>query len=166
MNATLIASASIRRDGEARWAGHRRRKPVHGHQAHVATNRGAGLVRSVEVTMANIHDATELEAVLSPEPEDVYADSALNGGPAERLIIAPGRPAAHVWTGIWGRGPEALARLEAQGKPHASFRRCHHSGSQQKPSAFTNASGRAVKTASGTASSSPAIMGSAASRAK
>ena len=36
-DATLIASASIRHDGEARWAGHRRRQPVHGYKAHVAT---------------------------------------------------------------------------------------------------------------------------------
>lgn len=43
VDATLIASASIRRDGEARWAGHRRRKPVHGYKAHVATDESAGL---------------------------------------------------------------------------------------------------------------------------
>ncbi len=30
VDATPIQSASIRRDGEARWAGNRRRKPVHG----------------------------------------------------------------------------------------------------------------------------------------
>jgi IS5 family transposase len=57
VDATLLPSASIRHDGEARWAGHRRRKPVHGYKAHVATDEGAGLVRSVEVTTANIHDA-------------------------------------------------------------------------------------------------------------
>lgn len=38
VNATLILSASIRRDAEARWAGHRRRKPTHSHKAHVGTN--------------------------------------------------------------------------------------------------------------------------------
>jgi transposase, IS5 family len=30
VDATLVPSASIRHDGEARWAGHRRRRPVHG----------------------------------------------------------------------------------------------------------------------------------------
>jgi IS5 family transposase len=30
VDATLIPSASIQQDGDARWAGHRRRKPVHG----------------------------------------------------------------------------------------------------------------------------------------
>jgi len=47
-DATLIQSASIRHDGDARWAGHRRRKPTHGYKAHVATDEAAGLVRGVE----------------------------------------------------------------------------------------------------------------------
>jgi IS5 family transposase len=113
VDATLIPSASTRGDGEARWAGHRRRKPVHGYKAHVATDAGAGLVRGAEVTTANVHDAAELEAVLPPEPGDVYGDSAFTGGAAERVIIGRGGRPNTVWTGIRGRGPEALARLEA-----------------------------------------------------
>ena len=50
VDATLVPSASIRCDAEARWAVHRRRKSVHGYKAHVATDEGAGLVRDVEVT--------------------------------------------------------------------------------------------------------------------
>ena len=60
-----------------------------------------------------VHDAAELERVLPPEPGEVYGDSAFTGGPAERVIIARGGTPRTVWTGIWGRGPEALARLEA-----------------------------------------------------
>jgi IS5 family transposase len=86
---------------------------VHGYKAHVATDQGAGLVRGVEDTTANVHDAAGLEAVLPPKPGDVYGDSAFTGGPAERLIISRGGRPRTVWTGIWGRGPEALARLEA-----------------------------------------------------
>jgi IS5 family transposase len=63
-NATLVPSGSIRRDAESRWAGHRRGKPVHGYKADVATDEGAGLVRGVEVTTANAHDAAELARVL------------------------------------------------------------------------------------------------------
>jgi IS5 family transposase len=100
VDATLIPSASIRQDGEAKWAGHRRRKPVHGYKAHVATDEGAGLVRGVEVTTANVHDAAELAAVLPPEPGDVYGDSAFTGGPAERVIIGRGGRPRTVWTGI------------------------------------------------------------------
>jgi transposase, IS5 family len=112
VDATLIPSASIRHDGEARWAGHRRRKPVHGYKAHVATDEGAGLVRGVEVTTANVHDAAELEAVLPPEPGEVYGDSAFAGDRAWQVIRARGGMPCIVHTHTWG-GPEALARLEA-----------------------------------------------------
>lgn len=54
VDATLIPSASAEHDGEARWAGHRRRKPVHGYKAHLATDQDAGLIRGVEVTTANV----------------------------------------------------------------------------------------------------------------
>src|SRR3954453_16957669 len=50
VDATLIPPASTRHDGEARWAGHRRRKPVHGYKAHIATDQEAGLIRGVEIT--------------------------------------------------------------------------------------------------------------------
>ena len=98
VDATLIPSASIRADSEARWAGHRRRKPVHGYKAHVAT--------------ANVHDAAELAAVLPPEPGDVYGDSAFAGSRPEAAIRARGGTPRIVHTGTWG-GAQALARLEA-----------------------------------------------------
>jgi IS5 family transposase len=112
VDATLIPSASIRGDGEARWAGHRRRKPAHGYKAHVATDEAAGLVRGVEVNTANLHDAAELEAVLPDDPGDVYGDSAFGGGRAWETIRARGGTPCVVHTGTWG-GPEALARLAA-----------------------------------------------------
>ncbi len=112
VDATLIASASIKTDEEARWAGHRRKKPVHGYKAHVATDEEAGLVRSVEITTANIHDGTMLEAVLPHDPGDVYGDSAYSAGRFTDVIRARGGTARVVYTHTWG-GPEALARLEA-----------------------------------------------------
>ena len=111
VDATLIASASIRRDGEARWVGHRRRSPVHGYKAHVATDATAALVLGVEVTSANVHDATELDSVLPAAAGDVYGDSAFNGSRANAIIAAHGGRARIVQTGTWG-GPAALARLE------------------------------------------------------
>src|SRR3954449_220835 len=112
VDATLIPSASVRHDGEARWAGHRRRKPVHGYKAHVAIDQEAGLIHGVEVTTANVHDAAELEAVLPPEPGGVYGDSAFAGSRSEKTICTRGGTPHIVHTGTWG-GPEALARLEA-----------------------------------------------------
>jgi IS5 family transposase len=50
VDATLIRSASIRADGGSthapnRWAGHRRRRPVHGCEAHVSTDESGALWR-------------------------------------------------------------------------------------------------------------------------
>lgn len=112
VDATLIPSASIGADAEARWAGHRHRKPVHGYKAHVATDQEAGLIQGVEVTTANVHDAAELEAVLPDTPGDVYGDSAFAGSRPEAIIRAHGGTPRVVHTGTWG-GPEALARLQA-----------------------------------------------------
>ena len=111
VDATLIPSASIQHDPEARWAGHRRRKPVHGYKAHVATDQGwaaertNGLIRGVEVTTANVHDAAELGVILPEAPGDTYGDSAFSGGPAERVIIGRGGRPRMVWTGIGAAGP-------------------------------------------------------------
>lgn len=69
VDATVIPPASTK-NKEARWAGHRRRGPVYGYMAHAATDQGAGLVRGVEVTTANAHDASELAAILPDAPDD------------------------------------------------------------------------------------------------
>ena len=90
VDATLLPSASISCDGEARWAGHRRRKPVHGYKAHVATDQDAGLIRGVEVTTANVRDAAELDAILPETPGNTYGDSAYSGSRPEGAIRARG----------------------------------------------------------------------------
>jgi IS5 family transposase len=110
VDATLIASASIQHDDEARWAGHRRRKPVHGYKAHVATDRDAVLICGVEVTTANVHDAAELAAILPDKPGHVYGDSAFAGSKPEAAIRARGGIPMVVHTGTWG-GAAALSRL-------------------------------------------------------
>jgi transposase, IS5 family len=112
VDATLIASASVKTDDQARWAGHRRKKPVHGYKAHIATDEAGGLVRSVEITTANVHDGTMLAAVLPHEPGDVYADSAYAADRFTAVIRARGGVARVVHAHTWG-GPAALARLEA-----------------------------------------------------
>jgi transposase, IS5 family len=112
VDATLLPSASIKCDGEARWAGHRRRKPVHGYKAHVATDQDAGLIRGVEVTTANVHDAAELTAILPEAPGPVYGDTAFSGSKPEAAIRACGGTPHVTHKSTWG-GPAALARLEA-----------------------------------------------------
>ena len=90
VDATLLPSASIQHDPEAKWAGHRRHKPVHGYKAHVATDQDAGLIRGVEVTTANMHDAAELAATLPVAPGDTYGDTAYSGSRPGATIRARG----------------------------------------------------------------------------
>jgi IS5 family transposase len=112
VDATLIPSASIRRDDDARWAGHRRRKPVHGYKAHISTDQDAALIEAVEVTTANVHDAALMAVVLPQEPAEVYGDSAFASRTCEQLILSRGGTPLVVQTGTWG-GQAALDRLKA-----------------------------------------------------
>jgi IS5 family transposase len=112
VDATLIPSASTRHDREARWAGHRRRKPVHGYKAHVTTDQDAGLIRGLAVTTANVHDAAKLDAILPEDAGDTYGDSAFNGNKSAAIIHDRGGRMRVVHDGTWG-GPEALVRLRA-----------------------------------------------------
>lgn len=135
VDATPIPSASIRHDGEARWAGHRRRKPLHGDKAHLATDQEAGLIRGVEVATANTHDAANLGDILPEAPGDAHGDSAVAGArPAAVIRARVGRPRV-VHAAAWG-GPEALLRLERHNaevrrvrarieKVFGTMRRCH-----------------------------------------
>ena len=111
IDASVIASASLK-DEQARWAGHRRRKPVHGYKAHIATDEEAGIIRCVEITTANVHDGTVLEMVLPDGPGDVYADSAYAARRFTDVILAKGGQPKVVQTGTWG-GDAALRRLQA-----------------------------------------------------
>jgi IS5 family transposase len=113
VDASLIPSASVEHGAEARWAGHRRRKPVHGYKAHIATDQDAVLIDAVEVTTANVHDAARLDEILPAEPGEVFADSAFAGRNAEGVIIAHGGTPRAVQTGVWGNA-EALERLQVQ----------------------------------------------------
>jgi IS5 family transposase len=69
-------------------------------------------MRSVEITTANIHDGTMLEALLPHAPGEVYGDSAYAAGCLTDVIRARGGKARVAYTHTWG-GAEALARLEA-----------------------------------------------------
>ena len=109
VDTALIPSASTK-DEQARWAGHRRRKPVHGYKAHVATDQDAGLIGGVEITTANKHDASELEAILPDAPGDTDGDSAHQGNRPKGIIRARGGRPRIVHKGGFG-GAAAEERL-------------------------------------------------------
>ena len=122
IDATVIASASIAKDGEARWVGHRRRAPVHGYKAHVATDGDGGIVCEIEMTPANINDGKMLGAVLPEDPADVYADLAYTSHANETLIHAAGGQSRLPGRGVWG-GEEALRKLGAWNEEVGRIRR-------------------------------------------
>ena len=98
--------------------GHRRRKPVHGYKAHVATDQEAGLIRGVEVTTANAHDASELGAILPEAPGDTFGDSAYQGDRLEGIIQAMVQALrglhGRIW---WGGGGRVAAGTQREGPP-------------------------------------------------
>ena len=112
IDATVLPSAS-KGDDEARWVGHRRKKPVHGYKAHVASDAETDIVRAVAVTTANVHDLKKAEEVLPEDPGDVYADTAYAAHRFEQAIMARGGRPWIVQRGIWSKDPDALDRWNA-----------------------------------------------------
>lgn len=109
IDATVLPSAS-KGDGEARWVGHRRKKPVHGYKAHVASDAETDIVRRVVVTTANVHDLKKAEEVLPEDPGEVYADTAYAARHFEQAVMARGGTPRIVQRGIWSKDPDALER--------------------------------------------------------
>jgi IS5 family transposase len=103
IDATLIASAS-HADGEAAWAGHQRRKAVHGFKAHVSADADTALVEGLTVTPGNVHDGRAGGAALPEDPGEVFADSAYRGEVFGSAVRARGGTPRIVATGMWG-GP-------------------------------------------------------------
>jgi IS5 family transposase len=113
IDATVIASAS-HRDEEAAWAGHKRRKAIHGFKAHVAADADTALVEDLVVTPGNVHDGRTGGEALPESPGDVYADSAYRGQTFASAVKAKGGCPRVVETGAWDRpGGNALRKLRA-----------------------------------------------------
>jgi len=111
VDATVLPSAGIKHD-EAMWAGHRRRKPVHGYKAHVAPDESGGIIRAVEVTAANVHDGRMLEAMFPEAPDTTYADMGYDSAASCRAVCKAGGVPMIAQRGAWGaEGGAAMARL-------------------------------------------------------
>ncbi|MPR13624.1 IS5 family transposase [Microvirga tunisiensis] len=111
VDATVIASAS-HRDHEAAWAGHKRRKAIHGFKAHVAADADTALVEELTVTPGNVHDGRAGGEALPENPGDVYADSGYRGRTFATAVQAKGGRPCVVETGVWGHpGGNALRKL-------------------------------------------------------
>jgi IS5 family transposase len=123
VDATVIASAT-HRDGEAAWAGHKRRKAIHGFKAHVAADADAALVEDLVVTPGNVHDGRPGGEALPENPGNVYADSGYRGTTFASAVQAKGGRPQVIQTGVWGRpGASALRKLRAWNH-HVQHVRC------------------------------------------
>ena len=89
IDATVIGSAS-KRDGEAAWARHKSRAPVHGYKAHVATDKDTGFIRKVETTPANEADVSMAPSIIPDGPGEVYGDRAYDALSVEKAVAAKG----------------------------------------------------------------------------
>lgn len=113
IDATVIASAS-HRDSEAAWAGHRRRRAIHGYKAHIGADAGTALVEEIAVTPGNVHDGRAGGDALPDDPGEVYADSAYRGQTFAAAVHAKGGRACVVQTHAWEpTGPETGLALAA-----------------------------------------------------
>jgi len=111
IDATVIASAS-HGDGEAAWAGHRRRKAIHGYKAHVGADADTAIVEEISITPGNVHDGKDGGDALPDDPGDVYADSAYRGQAFASAVQAKGGRAHVVQTHAWGRpGDDTVRKL-------------------------------------------------------
>lgn len=63
-----VVGAARRDDAEAGWAGHSRRKAVHGYKVHVGADAETALVQQLAVTPGNVHDGNHGESALPPIP--------------------------------------------------------------------------------------------------
>jgi IS5 family transposase len=51
-------------------------KTVYGYSAHVAVDRGSGLIRRARLTPANVHDSREADGLVMGDERAIYADKA------------------------------------------------------------------------------------------
>ena len=113
VDATVIASAS-HQDGEAAWAGHRRRKAVHGYKAHVGADADTALVEELSVTPGNVHDGQAGHGALPDDPGDVLADSGYRGQTFASAVLAKGGVPKVVQISAWGRpGDDTASKLKS-----------------------------------------------------
>jgi IS5 family transposase len=113
VDATVIASAS-HGDGEAAWAGHRRRKAVHGFKAHVGADSDTALVEELSVTPGNVHDGNAGHGALPDDPHDVFADSGYRGQRFMSAVLAKGGVLKVIQISAWGRpGDNTIKKLRS-----------------------------------------------------
>ena len=86
-----------------------------GYKAHVGVDSKSGLVHSLEVTAANVHDVTMTSGLLSGEEEIVYGDSGYTGDKKRDDVITRNKHGKKIKYKI-NRKPSQIKRLSKSGQ--------------------------------------------------
>ena len=86
-----------------------------GYKAHIGTDKDSGLVHTVKVTSANVHDVTQTSALLTGEEEAVYGDSAYLGARNRDDAIIRNKAGRKIKYKI-NRRPSQLKKLSKSGR--------------------------------------------------
>ena len=85
-----------------------------GYKAHIGVDKDTGLVHSLEVTGANVHDVTEASKLLTGEEETVYGDSGYLGAANREDAIVRNKNGKKIKYQI-NRRPSQIKKLSKSG---------------------------------------------------
>lgn len=92
-----------------------------GYKAHIGVDSKSGLVHSMEVTPANIHDVTKLPELLTGEEEEVYGDSGYLGAEKREDAVVKNKEGKRIRYRI-NRRPSQMKNLSKSGHYKAKKR--------------------------------------------
>ena len=86
-----------------------------GYKAHIGADKDSGLVHTVEVTAANVHDVTQTSSLLTGEEEVVYGDSGYLGAEKREYAIIRNKCGRKIKYKI-NRRPSQMKKLSKSGQ--------------------------------------------------
>ena len=120
MDSTLICAptstknADRKRDPEAHST-KKGKKYYFGYKAHVGVDKDTGLVHTVKVTAANVHDVTMTAELLTGEEESVYGDSGYLGADKREDAVVRNKKGKKIRYKI-NRRPSQVKKASAHSK--------------------------------------------------
>ena len=89
-----------------------------GYKAHIGVDKDSGLVHHLKVTVANVHDVTEMPELLTSEEETVYGDSGYLAADKRENAITRNKQSKKIKY-IINRRPTQIKKLSPSGQRYA-----------------------------------------------
>lgn len=86
-----------------------------GYKAHIGVDKGSGLVHTVKVTVANVHDVTMTSELLTGEENEVYGDSGYIGADKRGEALVRNNKGRKIKYKL-NRKPSQIKKLSASGQ--------------------------------------------------